>query len=103
MYAVFASGGKQHRAAVGDVVRLQKMEGDAGTSVTFDEVLLIGNGDDVSIGAPALSGAKVEATIRAQGRADKILVVKFRRRKHHRKQQGHRQHYTEVEIVGISA
>lgn len=103
MYAIFASGGKQYRAAPGDVVRLEKLNVEAGEPVTFDNVLLIGDGDSINIGAPTIAGAKVEAKVKANGRADKIIVVKFRRRKHHRKQMGHRQHYTEVEITGISA
>lgn len=103
MYAVFVSGGKQHRVAEGDVVRLELLEADAGQTIEFDQVLLVSNGDDVKIGAPLVEGGKVKAEVVTHGRGEKILIVKFRRRKHHRKQSGHRQYFTEVKITGISA
>ena len=99
MYAVFQSGGKQHRVSEGQVVRLEKLELATGATVEFDSVLMVVNGEDVKIGAPVVAGAKVVA----QGRGDKVKIVKFRRRKHSRKQQGHRQWFTEVKITGIQA
>lgn len=101
MYAVIETGGKQYRVAVGDVVRVEKLGVDAGSSVSLDKVLLIANGDQVRLGAPTLSGAVVTATVKAHGRADKIRIFKMRRRKHYRKHAGHRQDYTEIEITQI--
>ena len=103
MYAVFQSGGKQHRVSEGQVVRLEKLELATGTTVEFDSVLMVVNGEDVKIGAPVVAGAKVVAEVVAQGRGDKVKIAKFRRRKHSRKQQGHRQWFTEVKITGIQA
>lgn len=103
MYAVIATGGKQYRVAQGDVLRIEKLDADAGATVEFDDVLLVGSGDDVKVGTPRVEGGKVTATVKAHGRGEKISIIKFRRRKHHRKQMGHRQDYTEVEITGISA
>jgi len=101
MYAVVETGGKQYRVAVGDVVRVEKLEAAAGSSVNLDKVLMITDGDNVRIGAPNLSGATVTATVKAHGRGDKIRVFRMRRRKHFRKTLGHRQHYTELEITAI--
>lgn len=101
MYAVFQSGGKQHRVAEGQVVRLEKLEAATGETVEFDQVLMLSNGDDVTIGAPFISGGKVTAEVVNHGRADKVNIVKFRRRKHSRKQMGHRQWFTEVKITGL--
>lgn len=103
MYAVFQSGGKQHRVSEGQVVRLEKLELATGSTVEFDSVLMVVNGEDVKIGAPVVAGAKVVAEVVEQGRGDKVKIVKFRRRKHSRKQQGHRQWFTEVKITGIQA
>lgn len=103
MYAVIATGGKQYRVAQGDVIRIELLEAEPGASVDFDKVLLIGEGENVQVGAPYVEGGKVSGTVKSHGRADKIEVIKFRRRKHHRKQMGHRQHYTEVEITAISS
>ncbi len=103
MYAVIASGGKQHRVTEGEVLRLEKIEVGAGESVDFDQVLLVANGDDVKIGEPVVAGAKVTAEVVKHGRADKVKIIKFRRRKHSMKRQGHRQWYTEVKITGIQA
>ena len=103
MYAVFQSGGKQHRVSEGQVVRLEKLELATGATVEFDSVLMVVNGEDVKIGAPVVAGAKVLAEVVTQGRGDKVKIVKFRRRKHSRKQQGHRQWFTEVKITGIQA
>lgn len=102
MYAVFVTGGRQFRAVPGEVLRVEKIEADVGAAVEIDRVLMIGDGETIRIGTPVLDGAKVSATVRGHGRADKIHIVKFRRRKHHRKQMGHRQHYTEIEITGIA-
>ncbi|HQW63990.1 MAG: 50S ribosomal protein L21 [Xanthomonadales bacterium] len=103
MYAVFVTGGRQFRAVPGEVIRVEKLEVEPGSTVTLDQVLMVGDGDKITIGAPLVKGASVAATVRGHGRHDKVTIVKFRRRKHHRKQMGHRQHYTEIEITGISA
>ncbi|ODP98897.1 MULTISPECIES: 50S ribosomal protein L21 [Salinivibrio] len=103
MYAVFQSGGKQHRVSEGQTIRLEKLDVETGESVEFDNVLLVANGEDVKVGAPFVSGGKVTAEVVTHGRGDKVKVVKFRRRKHSRKQMGHRQWFTEVKITGISA
>ena len=102
MYAVIATGGKQYRVAKGEILKIEKLVAEAGASVAFDQVLLVGEGESVNVGAPTVVGATVTATVLGNGRADKVHIVKFRRRKHFRKQQGHRQHYTEVEITAIS-
>lgn len=102
MYAVIVTGGKQYRVAQGETLRVEKLEAEVGAAVTFDQVLLVGSGDGIKVGAPTLGGASVAAKVIKHGRLDKVRIVKFRRRKHHMKQQGHRQHYTEVEITGIS-
>ncbi|HET7064398.1 MAG TPA: 50S ribosomal protein L21, partial [Rudaea sp.] len=86
MYAVIKTGGKQYRVMQGETLRVEKLEADVGAAVTFDQVLLLGEGDSISVGAPLVAGASVGATIKAHGRADKIRIIKFRRRKHHMKQ-----------------
>ncbi len=101
MYAIFKSGGKQHRVVEGETLKLEKIEVATGESVEFDEVLLVANGEDVKIGAPVVDGAKVTAEVVSHGRGDKVKIIKFRRRKHSMKRQGHRQWYTEVKITGI--
>ena len=103
MYAVFESGGKQHRVKEGEILKLEKIEAATGDTIAFDRVLLVGQGADVQVGQPMIEGAKVSAEVLAQGRHDKIQVVKFKRRKHHMKRTGHRQWYTEVKVTGISA
>lgn len=103
MYAVIVTGGKQYKVAEGEFLKIEKLDVATGESVAFDQVLLIGNGDDVKIGAPVVEGAKVTAEVIAQGRHDKVRIIKFRRRKHHMKRQGHRQAYTELQITGIQA
>lgn len=103
MFAVFKSGGKQHKVAEGDLVKLEKLELEPGATVEFDQVLMIANGDDVKVGAPVVPGGKVIAEVVTHGRGTKIRVIKFRRRKHYRKQMGHRQWFTQVKITGISA
>jgi large subunit ribosomal protein L21 len=102
MYAVFKTGGKQYRATQGDRLRVEKLDAEVGDSVEFDEILLVGEGADVKLGAPLVKGGKVAATVTAQGRTKKIEIVKFKRRKHYQRHHGHRQHYTEVEITSIS-
>ena len=101
MYAVFQSGGKQHRVAEGQTVRLEKIEVAPGETVEFEDILMVSNGDDVKIGTPSVAGAKITAEVVTHGRGEKINIVKFRRRKHSRKQMGHRQWFTEVKITGI--
>ncbi len=103
MFAVFKTGGKQYRAQVGDVVRVETIVADVDSSIDLTDVMMVGEGDSVKVGEPLITGAIVSAKVTSHGRADKILIVKFRRRKHHRKQMGHRQNYTEIEITGISA
>ncbi|RXK32760.1 50S ribosomal protein L21 [Arsenophonus endosymbiont of Bemisia tabaci Asia II 3] len=102
MYAVFQSGGKQHRVSEGQTVRLEKLDIATGKTFEFDQVLMIADGVDIKIGAPVVEGIKVKAEVIAHGRGEKIKIVKFRRRKHSRKQQGHRQWFTDVKITGIA-
>ena len=102
MYAVFRTGGKQYRAAKGDVLRLEKIEADEGATVEFDEVLLIGEGSDIKVGNPLLDGGVVSGKVLSQGKTKKVNVVKFKRRQNYLRQGSHRQFYTEVEITGIS-
>lgn len=103
MYAVIKTGGKQYRVQEGDTLRVELLEADKGSTIEFDQVLMVGNGDDIKIGAPLVDGGKVTATVSDHGRGEKVNIIKFRRRKHHMKRQGHRQYYTEVKITGISA
>ena len=103
MYAVFQSGGKQHRVSEGQTLRLEKLDVETGATVEFDKVLLVANGEEIAVGAPLVEGGKVTAEVVQHGRGDKVKIVKFRRRKHSRKQQGHRQWFTEVKITGINA
>ncbi len=101
MYAVIKTGGKQYRVTEGNVLRVEKLLAEAGSTIEIDQVLMIANGDDIKIGAPLVAGGKVMATVNSHGRGDKVRIVKFRRRKHSRKQMGHRQAYTELKITGI--
>lgn len=102
MYAVIETGGKQYRVAQGDVIKVEKLLNEAGETIEFDKVLMISDGDQkVVMGAPFVDGGKVTATVKTQGRHRKVEIIKFRRRKHHMKRQGHRQAYTELEITGI--
>jgi large subunit ribosomal protein L21 len=103
MYAIVATGGKQYRVKEGELLRVEKLNVEAGETVELDKVLLVGEGEDVKVGAPYVEGAKVTATVAANGRGDKVKIVKFKRRKHHQKQMGHRQAYTELQITGITA
>ena len=102
-YAVIKTGGKQYRVQQGDVLRVELLTAEEGATISFDQVLLVGTGESIVVGAPLVEGATVSATVRTHGRADKIRIIKFRRRKHYKRQQGHRQHYTEIEITGINA
>ena len=101
MFAVINTGGKQYRVSEGTVLRIEKLDADAGSTVEFGEVLLVGQGDNIKVGRPLVSGAKVTATIQSHGQADKVRIVKFRRRKHYLRQKTHRQKYTEVKVTGI--
>jgi len=103
MYAVFKTGGKQYRASTGDVIKVEKIEAEKGATVELDQVLMVGEGEDVKIGTPFLEGGKVTAKVLDQGRRDKIKVIKFKRRKNYRRQMGHRQYFTQIEITGIDA
>ena len=102
MYAVFKTGGKQYRAGKGDTVKIEKLDAAEGDSVEFDEVLLVGEGDTVKIGAPLVSGSKVKAKVLMQAKDKKVDVIKFKRRQNYRRTHGHRQHFTLVEITGIT-
>ncbi len=103
MYAVIVSGGKQHRVVEGEILRLEKIEAETGAKVEFDQVLMVADGDDIKLGGPTVSGALVQGEVVSHGRADKVTIIKFRRRKHHMKRQGHRQWYTDVKILGINS
>ena len=102
MFAVFESGGKQHRVAQGEVVRLERLGGEPGDRVVFDRVLIIADGDDVAVGNPLIEGGQVSGEVIEQGRARKITVMKFKRRKNYMRKKGHRQPYTDVRITTIS-
>ena len=102
MFAVFSSGGKQHRVTEGEVIRVEKLPVDAGDEVVFDKVLLVADGDNVSVGAPYVDGGKVTAEVLSNDRGKKLRVIKFKRRKDYMRRQGHRQWFTEVKITGIN-
>ncbi len=103
MYAVIKTGGKQYRVSAGEKVRVETIEAEVGAEVVLDQVLMVGDGDKVSVGKPLITGAAVKATVVSHGRGDKVRIFKHRRRKHYKKQAGHRQNYTEIQISGISA
>ncbi|HZH57416.1 50S ribosomal protein L21 [Yanghanlia caeni] len=103
MYAVIKTGGKQYRVAAGQKLKIEQIPADIGQEISLDQVLSVGEGDQIKIGTPFVSGAVVKATVLAQGRHPKVKIFKMRRRKHYRKQQGHRQNYTEVRIEAITA
>jgi len=103
MYAVIKTGGKQYRVSEGSTVKVEKIDAAEGASVELDKVLMIANGDDITLGKPYVEGGKVTATVKAHGRGPKVHIVKFRRRKQHMKRQGHRQSFTELEVTGINA
>ncbi len=102
MYAVIKTGGKQYRVAAGEKLRVEQIAADVGAEVVLDHVLLVSNGEDVTMGTPLVDGASVRAKVIAHGRGEKVRIFKMRRRKHYRKSQGHRQNYTEIEILGIA-
>ena len=103
MYAVIKTGGKQYRVTAGDKLKVEKLLGDVGSDITIDQVLMVADGDNVTIGSPVIKGASVQAKVVAHGRGDKVMIFKFRRRKHYRKTQGHRQDFTEIQIEKIAA
>lgn len=103
MHAVIMSGGKQYYVAPGQTLKIEKLEGEVGNKIEFKEVLLVADGDTIHSGTPLLSGATVFGEVVDQARHKKIRIIKFRRRKHHMKRMGHRQHYTEVKITDITA
>ena len=102
MYAVIKTGGKQYRVAAGQKIKVEQIPAEVGAEITLDQVLMVGEGDSVKIGAPLVAGATVKAKVIAQGRHDKVKIFKMRRRKHYQKHQGHRQNYTEIEIGAIA-
>jgi len=103
MYAVIKTGGKQYKVSEGETLKIEKLAAEVGGTVAFDDVLLVADGDDIKVGTPLVEGGKVNATVVSHGRGKKVMIIKFKRRKHYRKQAGHRQAYTEVQITGISA
>ena len=103
MYAVVKTGGKQYKVQEGDTIRVEKLEGKEGDTIELDTVLMLTDGDKVTVGTPVVEGASVSATVKAQGRGKKIRIIKFKRRKNYRKTAGHRQAYTELAITGIKA
>jgi large subunit ribosomal protein L21 len=103
MFAVINTGGKQYRVSEGTVVRVEKLDAEAGATIEFEQVLLVGEGASVAVGAPYVAGAKVTATVQSHGKTDKVPVVKFRRRKHYLRMKNHRQQYTEIKVTGIQS
>jgi len=102
MYAVVKTGGKQYKVKAGDTVKVEKLETEAGKNVKLTDILMLVDGDKVAVGTPFIKGATVSAKVKGHGRGDKVNIVKLKRRKHHRKQMGHRQAYTELSIVDIN-
>jgi large subunit ribosomal protein L21 len=102
MYAVVKTGGKQYRVAAGEKLKVEQIPADVGAEIVLNEVLMVADGEAVTMGTPLVSGASVRAKVLAHGRGDKVNIFKMRRRKHYRKSQGHRQNYTELEILGIA-
>ncbi|MGR8919508.1 MAG: 50S ribosomal protein L21 [Gammaproteobacteria bacterium] len=101
MQAIIKTGGKQYRVAAGDKLNVETLEGDVGADIQFDEVLMVSDGNDVTVGTPLVDGARVTARVVEHGRGEKIRIIKFKRRKHYRRTMGHRQNYTRVEITGV--
>jgi large subunit ribosomal protein L21 len=101
MYVVFSTGGKQYRASTGDIVKVEKLEAEKGSTVELDSVLMIGEGEDVKVGTPYITGSKVTAVVVEHGRGEKIKIIKFKRRKHSMSKTGHRQYFTALQITGI--
>jgi large subunit ribosomal protein L21 len=102
MYAVVKTGGKQYRVSAGEKLRIEQIGAEVGQEIVLDQVLLVADGEALKMGAPLVSGATVKAKVLGHGRGDKVHIFKMRRRKHYRKSQGHRQNYTEIEILGIA-
>lgn len=102
MYAVIKTGGKQYRVSAGEKLKVEQIPADIGSEIVLDQVLLVSSGEDLTMGTPLVNGAAVTAKVVSHGRGDKVHIYKMRRRKHYRKSQGHRQNYTEIEIVGIT-
>lgn len=103
MYAVIKTGGKQYRVSAGEKLKVETLAAEVGAEITLDQVLMVGDGEKVTMGSPLVAGATVKATVVGHGRGEKVRIYKMRRRKHYRKSQGHRQNYTELQISGISA
>ncbi len=103
MYAVIRTGGKQYRIQVGEKLKVEQIEAQSGSELILDQVLMVADGEKISMGDPLVEGATVSATVLGQGRHDKIRIFKMRRRKHYQKHQGHRQNYTEIQITGIAS
>jgi large subunit ribosomal protein L21 len=103
MYAVIETGGKQHRVTEGELIRVEKIEAETGSTIDFDRVLMVGEGETIKVGSPVVDGAKVSAEVVQHGRGDKVTILKFKRRKHHMKRQGHRQWFTEIKITAINS
>jgi len=103
MYAVIKAGGKQYRVASGEKLKIESVVAEVGSEIVLDEVLMVSDGENVTLGTPTLTGVSVKAKVISHGRGDKVHIFKMRRRKHYRKSQGHRQNYTEIEILGIAA
>ena len=103
MYAVIKTGGKQYRVVAGEKLKIEQIPAEVRAEITLDQILMVGEGESVKIGAPLVSGASVKATVLSQGRHKKVTIFKMRRRKHYQKRQGHRQNFTEIEISAVSA
>ncbi|MBY0578490.1 MAG: 50S ribosomal protein L21 [Burkholderiales bacterium] len=103
MYAVIKTGGKQYRVVVGEKIKIEQIPADIGSEYVLDQVLMVADGENISVGAPVLESASVKATVIGHGRGEKVHIFKMRRRKHYKKSQGHRQNYTEIRIDGILA
>ncbi|HEY7741900.1 MAG TPA: 50S ribosomal protein L21 [Burkholderiales bacterium] len=103
MYAVIQTGGKQYRVSAGEKLKIERIAGDVGQEIVLDRVLLVADGDALKMGAPLLAGARVKAKVLTHGRGEKVRIFKLNRRKHYRRTQGHRQNYTEIEILGIDS
>ena len=101
MYAVVKTGGKQYRVVPGEKLKIEQIAADVGSEIVLDQVLMLGDGDQITIGTPMVAGASVKAKVLAQGRGEKVEIFKMRRRKHYQKHQGHRQNFTELEIQSI--
>ncbi len=101
MYAVISTGGKQYRVTAGEKLKVEQLAAKVGSEIMLDQVLMVADGDQIALGTPLLAGAKVTAKVIAHGRGDKVRIFKMQRRKHYRKSQGHRQNFTEIEILGI--